>query len=54
MTLFSAQDDEMRRTTPAEPIEPADLWLRSPLRIFSAGPAEWPITKYDTIRKSDF
>ena len=30
----------MRRTTPVEPIEPADLWLRSPLRSFSAGPDE--------------
>ena len=30
----------MRRTTPAEPMEPADLWLRSPLRTFSAGPDE--------------
>ena len=36
----------MRRTAPVEPIEPieptepielADLWLRSPLRSFSAG-----------------
>ena len=25
---------------PTEPIEPADLWLRSPLRTFSAGPDE--------------
>ena len=33
----------MRRTTPAEPtepIEPVNLWLRSPLRTFSAGPDE--------------
>ena len=33
----------MRRTTPdepIEPIEPADLWLRSPLRTFSAGADE--------------
>ena len=33
----------MRRTAPVEPtepIEPADLWLRSLLRIFSAGPDE--------------
>ena len=33
----------MRRTAPVEPtepIEPADLWLRSPLRTFSAGPEE--------------
>ena len=33
----------MRRTAPVEPtepIEPADLWLRSPLRTFSAGPDE--------------
>ena len=44
----------MRRTAPAEPIEPANLWLRSPLRTFSAGPDECPTTKYDTIRKSDF
>lgn len=33
----------MRRTVPVEPtepIEPANLWLRSPLRTFSAGPEE--------------
>ena len=33
----------MRRTAPVEPtepIEPADLWLRSSLRTFSAGPEE--------------
>ena len=33
----------MRRTAPVEPtepIEPADLWLRSPLRTFSAGSEE--------------
>ena len=33
----------MRRTAPVEPtepIEPADLWLRSSLRTFSAGPDE--------------
>ena len=33
----------MRRTAPiepTEPIEPAALWLRSPLRTFSAGPDE--------------
>ena len=30
----------MRRTAPVEPIEPADLWLRSPLRTFSAGADE--------------
>ena len=33
----------MRRTAPVEPtepIEPADLWLRAPLRTFPAGPDE--------------
>ncbi len=44
----------MRRTTPAEPIEPANLWLRSSLRTFPIGTDEWPATKYDTIRKSYF
>ncbi len=44
----------MRRTTPAESIEPSNLWLRSLLRTFSAGTDEWPATKYDTIRKKYF
>ena len=30
----------MRRTAPTEPIELADLWLRPPLRTFSAGTDE--------------
>ena len=30
----------MRRTAPVEPTEPTDLWLRSSLRTFSAGPDE--------------